>query len=266
MTLRFPYLLLSSLVTAAAFLLDVGAPRTGTQSMFTALKLLGLNPLHTGYERESRIPLCGYLFGNHSLDGALATLKNFDGGMDEPTMLLYEEIMAAIPEAKFLLTISDPESWYDSYVRLMSSMRAVHAPGVELIAEDSFLFKCSAMRSWGCNFSFPSEGKEECLENYDKHNQRVQEVIPPERLLVYNWSDGWAPLSHFLGVPVPDKEFPHVDEVLKHFEDLEMEMEEAESVQSSDWNASVFAGSETSAAATKKNLAFGLCTSGDWPV
>ena len=39
MTLRFPYLLLSSLVTAAAFLLDVGAPRTGTQSMFTALKL-----------------------------------------------------------------------------------------------------------------------------------------------------------------------------------------------------------------------------------
>ena len=164
MTLRFPYLLLSSLVTAAAFLLDVGAPRTGTQSMFTALKLLGLNPLHTGYERESRIPLCGYLFGNHSLDGALATLKNFDGGMDEPTMLLYEEIMAAIPEAKFLLTISDPESWYDSYVRLMSSMRAVHAPGVELIAEDSFLFKCSAMRSWGCNFSFPSEGKEECLE------------------------------------------------------------------------------------------------------
>ena len=234
MTLRFPYLLLSSLVTAAAFLLDVGAPRTGTQSMFTALKLLGLNPLHTGYERESRIPLCGYLFGNHSLDGALATLKNFDGGMDEPTMLLYEEIMAAIPEAKFLLTISDPESWYDSYVRLISSMRAVHAPLLELLAEDSFLYKCSAMRSWGCNFSFPSEGKEECLENYDKHNQRVQEVIPPERLLVYNWSDGWAPLSHFLGVPVPDKEFPHVDDILEHFEDLEMEMEEAESVQSSD--------------------------------
>jgi hypothetical protein len=36
-------------------------------------------------------------------------------------------------------------------------------------------------------------------------------VIPAERLLVYNWSDGWAPLAHFLQVPVPDKEFPYVD-------------------------------------------------------
>ena len=39
----------------------------------------------------------------------------------------------------------------------------------------------------------------------------VQEVIPPERLLVYNWSDGWAPLAHFLGTAIPEDEFPHED-------------------------------------------------------
>ena len=27
--------------------------------------------------------------------------------------------------------------------------------------------------------------------------------------LVYDWNDGWAPLAHFLQVPVPEKEFPH---------------------------------------------------------
>ena len=29
--------------------------------------------------------------------------------------------------------------------------------------------------------------------------------------LVYDWNDGWAPLAHFLQVPVPDKKFPHVE-------------------------------------------------------
>jgi hypothetical protein len=41
----------------------------------------------------------------------------------------------------------------------------------------------------------------------------VQEIIPPERLLVYNWSDGWAPLAHFLDVAIPAETFPHEDKV-----------------------------------------------------
>ena len=28
------------------------------------------------------------------------------------------------------------------------------------------------------------------------------QVIPAERLLIYNWSDGWTPLAHFVGLPV----------------------------------------------------------------
>ena len=27
--------------------------------------------------------------------------------------------------------------------------------------------------------------------------------------LVYDWKDGWAPLAHFLQLPVPDEKFPH---------------------------------------------------------
>ena len=208
MALLLPYVLLSFMVTTTAFLLDVGAPRTGTQSMFAALQILGLNPVHTGYERLARLPLCSYLFGgNYSLDDALALLRRFDGGMDEPTMLLYEEVMAAIPDAKFLLTISDPESWYENYVKGANSMNATRFARLKRVLP----YDCEMMRSWGCNFDFPSEGKEECLQNYAKHNQRVQEVIPAEKLLVYNWSDGWSPLCHFLGLPVPDEDFPHVD-------------------------------------------------------
>ena len=52
------------LVTAvdAFTLLDVGPPRTGTQSIHNAMKILGLKPLHTGYKLSVRHALCGPLF------------------------------------------------------------------------------------------------------------------------------------------------------------------------------------------------------------
>lgn len=199
---------LTSFRLSAFKLLDVGAPRTGTQSMTVALRTLGLNPLHSGHHKALRLPVCRYLFGNGSLDDAFSVLDGYDAAMDEPFMLIYEEAMANFPDAKFLLTISDPEHWYKNYVDLVQADGA----GWWFNFVETFEQKCYDMASWNCSFTAPSEEtKKECLKNYAAHNARVQEVIPAERLLVYNWSDGWAPLAHFLQVPVPDKEFPYVD-------------------------------------------------------
>ena len=83
------------------------------------------------------------------------------------------------------------------------------------------------MRSWGCHFVYHAQNqteadyasrKETCLQNYERHIERVQQVIPPQNLLVYNWSDSWAPLTHFLHLPVPEEEFPKVDEVKIHID------------------------------------------------
>ena len=38
-------------------LLDVGAPRTGTQSMFDAMRILGLHPMHSGYDTWKKLRL-----------------------------------------------------------------------------------------------------------------------------------------------------------------------------------------------------------------
>ena len=54
--------LLCTLAVDAFKLLDVGPPRTGTQTMHDAMKILGLKPLHTGYELSVRHALCGPLF------------------------------------------------------------------------------------------------------------------------------------------------------------------------------------------------------------
>ena len=142
----------------------------------------------------------------------MAVFDGYDAAMDEPVLLMYKEIMAAFPEAKFLLTISDTESWFSNYVEYVHLFEASWDSSDQKfwtsLSED-----CTAMQSWGCNFRHePSpEDKDTCLRNYRRHIQRVQEVIPPERLLVYNWSDGWSSLSHFLGTRIPEEQFPHED-------------------------------------------------------
>ena len=48
----------------------------------------------------------------------------------------------------------------------------------------------------------------------DFFNRRTAEIvksIAAERLLVYQISDGWEPLCNFLGVPIPDMEFPRIN-------------------------------------------------------
>lgn len=43
---------------------------------------------------------------------------------------------------------------------------------------------------------------------FRRHTEAVVAGVPKERLLVFQVSDGWAPLCEFLGVPTPDAPFP----------------------------------------------------------
>jgi hypothetical protein len=52
-------------------------------------------------------------------------------------------------------------------------------------------------------------GKNAAIAAFEKHVKEVKEFVPPERLLVYEVTQGWEPLCEFLGVEVPDEPFPH---------------------------------------------------------
>lgn len=43
--------------------------------------------------------------------------------------------------------------------------------------------------------------------------------MPPEKLLVFEVKQGWEPLCKFLGKPVPDQPFPHVNDT-QGFKDM----------------------------------------------
>jgi len=46
---------------------------------------------------------------------------------------------------------------------------------------------------------------------YEHHNAGVRAAAPAGRLVEWRADDGWAPLCDALGLPVPEKPFPHVN-------------------------------------------------------
>lgn len=62
--------------------------------------------------------------------------------------------------------------------------------------------------------------RDSAIAGFRAKNARLREVIPADRLLVFNVADGWEPLCRFLDVPVPDTSFPRThagDEFWAHF-------------------------------------------------
>jgi len=51
--------------------------------------------------------------------------------------------------------------------------------------------------------------RDAAIAAYRENNRKVREIVPGDRLLIFNVADGWAPLCDFLGVARPDTEFPH---------------------------------------------------------
>lgn len=47
---------------------------------------------------------------------------------------------------------------------------------------------------------------------FEAHNQAVIDAIPASRLLIYEPGDGWEPICSFLDVPVPDGDFPRLND------------------------------------------------------
>jgi len=75
-------------------------------------------------------------------------------------------------------------------------------------------------KTWAIIYFTDFTDRDAAIAGYRRNNAKVREIIPADRLLVFNVADGWAPLCDFLGVPVPDQAFPHKNvrrEFWEHF-------------------------------------------------
>lgn len=202
-------------------LIGAGLPRTGTLSQKVALEMVGLGPCYhmvnvlADLDQVSKWQRA--LDGDPDWEGIFGEHQSM---VDWPGSFYYRELLEAYPEAKVLLSVRDGESWAasmrdtiwgvffgDILIRHLSEARRKIDP-----QWDAYIVMMREMwRRSGLIY-----GEELDLQfmagAIERYQSDVQRNVPADRLLVWSVKDGWEPLCEFLGVPVPDQPFPHLND------------------------------------------------------
>lgn len=149
-------------------------------------------------------------------------LADYEVAVDWPACSFYEELMEAFPEALVILTIRDPEPWYESTRSTIHELRMLTTGSLPLRAAFAFagLFvpgvagtvRLADHLVWEDTFDGRFEDRAYAMEVFERHNEAIRQRVPPERLLVFDVREGWAPLCDFFGVEAPHRPFPRFNE------------------------------------------------------
>jgi hypothetical protein len=206
--------------------IGAGFGRTGTASLKVALEELGFgpcyhmtevfaNPDHADFWRAA------WRGEPVHWDGVLGS---YAATVDWPACTFYGELMERHPDAKVLLSVRDPERWYESTRNTIYELSRLStgSPLARLSFAILSLFVFGTFKTgqgpmteeivWQGTFDGRFEDKHHAIEVFNRHNQEVQRRVPQEQLLVYEAKEGWRPLCEFLGVEEPEEPFPHLND------------------------------------------------------
>ena len=182
-----------------------GLGRTGTKSLQTALNVLGFGPCYHMMElfaHRERMPLWieagrGHADWETIFDGYRSTV-------DYPSAAYWRELADHYPQAKVIHTVRDPEAWVESTQATIFRPDGFAATAMASAGPMADFFK---------SFVKPPlidhlNDREWLADHFRRHTEELKAAIPPERLLLYEVSEGWERLCAFLGVPVPETPFP----------------------------------------------------------
>jgi len=205
--------------------IGAGLGRTGTLSLKAALEEVGFVKCYHMIELfmdPQRVVYWEAASAGQPVDWD-ALFDGYQAAVDYPTCRYYKELMAHYPDAKVVLTVRDPERWYESAREtIFQAGRPRPGDGGGFPQDFPFpgdpqmfarIFQMIQRDIWGREFGGRFEEREHAIALFNRHAAEVKEQVPPDRLLVYEVKEGWGPLCKFLDVPVPEgKPFPHLND------------------------------------------------------
>jgi hypothetical protein len=177
-------------------IIGAGFGRTGTLSLKAALEELGFGPCyhmvelihHPEHLERWEAAARGEPINWNDI------FADYHATVDWPGCSFYEELMQAYPQAKVVLSVRDPQSWYESASSTIFNMR-MNASGSRLLALlfSSMTILYPDMRhAWRINKSSPWQSmikvdvanKEQAIAFFNQHNETLKERVAVDKLLV----------------------------------------------------------------------------------
>lgn len=189
-------------------IVGAGFGRTGTHSLKLALERLGFGPCHHMFEiRDNPELLPPWEAVAAGAPPDLDVL--FDGyraQVDWPGARYWRELAGVFPQARVILTVRDPQRWFDSVeislVKLMEVRGSHPSEYVNRLLDMAHRIVVEGV------FSGRMADRDHAIAVYQRHVEDVRATIAPERLLVFDVEEEWEPLCRFLGADVPSEPFP----------------------------------------------------------
>lgn len=206
-----------------------GFGRTGTMSLKFALEKLGIGPCYHMREvvsRPSHIKLWYDISRGEEYPNWNRLFSGFNSAVDFPVCLFYKQLINKFPDAKFILTLRDFDTWYKSTANTIYKVPTILPDWFERVVYPIRMFIVMQVNLiWVGLFKNNFSDRESTKLVYYEHIESVKKIIPVDKLLIYNVKEGWEPLCEFLDVDVPGIPFPKVNdtaEMLRNFAIIKM--------------------------------------------
>lgn len=133
---------------------------------------------------------------------------------DIPAACFSEELIAAYPDAKVILTTRTPSSWYRSMIRTIHSLQTSPLDRFLVLFASPYIKLVSRVMDLIVEHYFEGSISEHGERVFESHNELVRNTAACQQrdFLEFQIGDGWRPLCEFLGKAEPEMDFPHVND------------------------------------------------------
>ena len=204
-------------------IIGAGFPRTGTTTLKKALEILGFDKTYHFKDLVANPNDLKYWIeleetGSTDFD---SLFKNYRATVDFPGYPYYKILLKKYPDAKVILTKRNSDAWYQStYDTIWQAGPQSFPAKITLLGKMllnsrlknkmnciKFMRKIYLSNQFDDQFGTPAVAK----NTFTNHIKEVSQYVPKEQLLIYEVADGWQPLCNFLGLDIPEVEFPHLN-------------------------------------------------------
>lgn len=192
-------------------IIGAGFGRTGTHSLKIALEHLGFGPCHHMFEirdNPALLPDWQAASRGEKVDWD-RVFSGYRAQVDWPGARYWRELAAHFPNARVILTVRDPDDWFDSaqatvvpFVAGRGTYPSAHINAIGEMGHETVMMQV---------FDGRITDRDYATRVFREHIAEVKATIPPGRLLVFDLRDGWSPLCEFLGLALPVIPFPHTN-------------------------------------------------------